>query len=241
MTQFKLAITCLLSIARGAYVRSWDSECIERRTYKGNWIEGIVEDIRPVPELCGDNCDRYVIRVTADFWEGTRVSGDGSRVGQYVYPPVNGSKGAFSGREADGVEYLDEIDPVIWETYEQHGGTYIRPQSYWTVRQIVQALSARLTSEDMIDEYDALGGEYKWGNREADTPIKGQPSFEVSVSTGGSEGHRVTVRMIVVIRDDAGSYNPREVESSVIYSVKTFTGFEGAFRIAKRITKLLGC
>ena len=249
MSQLALAITILLTIRRGAFVRSWDSMAPERRCpHKGSYVEGIVKDIRPVPE-CGDDCERYVIKVTADFHQGERCcpGKPGSRVGTYVYPPVNGSK-SLMGHTADGVEYLDEIDPTIWGASE-HGEDYVSPQSYWTVRQIVQALSSRLTAEDMIDEYDSLGLAYKYERRgpdgmepalDADAPLPGHPRFEVSVSTGGSEGHYVQVRMLV--RDDSKSryeYNPDT--SEIIYTVKTFTGFEGGMRLVKRITQLLGC
>jgi len=246
MPQLALVIATLLTIRKGAFVRSWNSPYPERRTQEHSWVEGIVEDIRP-NDMFPSTCDHYVIRVTADYCEGRRVVGENSLVGQYVYPPVNGAE-STTGRVADGVEYLDEIDSTIWGESPQGEG-YMAPAGYLTVRQIVSALSARLSAEDLIDEYDALGLAYKYERRgpdglepalDADAALPGQPRFEVSVNEGGSEGHYVQVRMLV--RDDSKAnyeYNPDA--SEIIYTVKTFTGFEGAFRIAKRINQLLGC
>ena len=241
--QLALAITSLLTIIRGAIVRSWDSMDHARRCpYKGSWVEGIVQDIATGP----DGVEKYQILVTQDYYQGRMFFGEGSRVGQMVYVPVNGTKKALGGGVCDGVEFLDEIPCVTYQASESEG--CIKFERGRTVQQIVNALSARLTAEDMIDEYDALGAEYKYERRGPegltgplcpDTPIPGHPNFEISVQTGGSEGHRVTVRMNVQddTKDNYG-YNP--YVSTVIYSVKTFSGFEGAFRIAKCINQLLG-
>jgi hypothetical protein len=92
-----------LFIGVGDKVRSWDSEAPERRNLQGNWVEGIVEGIGPYGEH--DNCPRYAIRVVADYWHGEQRSGEHSRVGMVVYPPVNGSR-SFGGSLANGVELL---------------------------------------------------------------------------------------------------------------------------------------
>ena len=87
----------------GEVVRSYDFCSIDSsRTLEGeqaNYIEGIIEDIMTVGSY-----RQYVIRVHKDVTRGHEQT---YRVGQYVYPPVNGSPGIFA---SQGVtNYVEKI------------------------------------------------------------------------------------------------------------------------------------
>ena len=92
------------NIKVGDRVRSYDFECRnakddgERCGFCSGcqcYIEGEVVELRPV-----DGCERYVVLVKRDIWENSVFAGP--RVGNTVYPPVNGTPKLFGG-VCDGV------------------------------------------------------------------------------------------------------------------------------------------
>lgn len=92
----------------GSKVRSYDSQYPERQQLEGefaNYVEGEVIGFAEV-----EGCTRYQIRVERDLHRGELVTGDHSRAGQVVVPPVNGTKTIF-GETLNGVELIDEPSP----------------------------------------------------------------------------------------------------------------------------------
>lgn len=67
------------------------------------YIEGIVESFARI-----EGCDRYVIRVDRDVWQGQDVPHDarGCRVGTVVNPPLNETP-STTGRATCGVDLIE--------------------------------------------------------------------------------------------------------------------------------------
>jgi hypothetical protein len=80
-------------VREGDLVRSYDSaawrDSPERAAY---FVEGRVEAVVDHP----DYTKRYRLMVTRDVYENREITGASSRVGQMVYPPVNGTPHASS-------------------------------------------------------------------------------------------------------------------------------------------------
>ena len=92
--------------------------------------------------------------------------------------------------------------------------------------------------ESMIDEYAAIGHEYRYESaRLDDTPTEwpAWASVECTAVVGTNEGHYVHVDMMIHVRE--GRKRPIHVN---LVTVKTFRGFNHAWVIAARATELLG-
>jgi len=82
-------------ITTGSHVRSYDFE-----NNRDCYVDGTVLAIKTKP----DSSTWYEIQVERDVWQGHDVRGH-SRIGELVYPPVNGRPKTFGGT-CNGVEEL---------------------------------------------------------------------------------------------------------------------------------------
>ena len=85
-------------IGVGDTVRSYDFP-----DSKDFYIEGEVERIGPHPTE--PDCDRYHIRVTKEIFDGNEVTSGDRLVGQFVFPPLNGTP-TWRGHVCNGVEKI---------------------------------------------------------------------------------------------------------------------------------------
>jgi hypothetical protein len=86
-----------MKIKTGDTVRSYDF-----KGQKDCYVEGVVREIKSF-----EGCDRYVIIVHRDVYRGLEIPQfeKSSRVGQEVFPPVNGTPRLFGG-------YTGEVELV---------------------------------------------------------------------------------------------------------------------------------
>lgn len=86
----------------GDRVRSYDFPDSPRRAEC--YVEGVIVGFRERVD-----CKRYVILVDKDVWDGKdyRAPGVRNRVGEEVFPPVNGTRRSMGGI-CDGVELVKE-------------------------------------------------------------------------------------------------------------------------------------
>lgn len=90
-----------MDIKIGDHVRSYDFPSDDDASRRDCYIEGVVREFRPV-----DGCERYVIEIERDVWNGEDYSADSQRIGTRVYPPVNGTPKLFGG-VCNGVEKIE--------------------------------------------------------------------------------------------------------------------------------------
>ena len=105
----------------------------------------------------------------------------------------------------------------------------------------MRELDARLTAEDLIDEYFALGQEFQYDHaRKPYTPMDWPETYRwiaCYAVTGGSEGHWCNVDLIM----ENGKQGPDADWVRVsLASIKTFRGMEHARKVAARCADLLG-
>ena len=82
----------------GERVRSFDFDSRELKGESACYIEGIIEKVNGV----------YKIKVERQVFAGEEISGAGSLVGKYVFPPINGSRKLFGG-EFNAVVKIEEV------------------------------------------------------------------------------------------------------------------------------------
>lgn len=109
------------------------------------------------------------------------------------------------------------------------------------VVEVMRELDRRLTSEDLIDEYFAMGQEYQYAQaRKSYTPVDWPASYRwiaCYAVRGGSEGHYTHVDLIMENGKQGSEADWVRVSLAMI---KTFKGMEHARTIAARCADHLG-
>ena len=96
--------TTVTAVKVGDRVRSFDFDGRDIEGEAACYIEGTVESITdPKIHPHFRDCARYAIRVTRRIFAGENRDGEGSNVGECVYPPLNGTQ-SWLGRTMAGVE-----------------------------------------------------------------------------------------------------------------------------------------
>jgi hypothetical protein len=109
------------------------------------------------------------------------------------------------------------------------------------IPEIMRDLDRRLTAEDLIDEYFALGQPYQYDHaRRPHTPLDWPDRYRwiaCYACTGGSEGHYVNVDLIT---ENGKEGKEADWVRNALAVIKTFRGMEHAQKIAARCAALLG-
>ena len=89
-----------MTVKVGTRVRGYDFDNRNLVGDRASYIEGVIESIG----VFSEGCDRYAIRVDRDVFGGKESK---ARVGQLVFPPLNGTPSLFGG-VTNFVEVLTE-------------------------------------------------------------------------------------------------------------------------------------